>query len=274
MIDFLTTWGALIIALVALVQPWARAFWRYLIWKPKLVPHPTGSIEIGFGGFGPTVGLIGTLECRRRQTFVRSMDLRLVRVKDRSSHEFSWGIFRPLTMGATQEGVQLCSGFLVRPEEPYRYNIQFWEGSFQKDLRPRLEALRQAWQSRVQERYGSDLQAMASGSDAAPTQEEIRRQIEVLYNEFSHSELHLTTYQFLHRMCYWEPGVYQVELEAATSHPDAVHSVSWTFTLEEEAAENLRINVLKILQEVCGQPIGQFNFVYLPYEDQRGQPKS
>jgi hypothetical protein len=269
--DFLKTWGALIIALVALLQPWLRAFWRRFIWKPKLVPHPAGSIEVGFSGFGPTIALIGTLEGRRRQVFIRSMDLELVRAKDKSVHNLSWGIFRSLTLGSTQEGFQLSSGFLVRPEEPYRYNIQFWEGEFQKELRPKLEALRRAWQESVLQAYGDALQAAATGLESAPSQPELRRQIEDHYRGFSQQNLHVTTYQAVQRMCYWEPGDYKIKLQVATAHPDAVHSVTWAFALDEDAVNNLRFNILKILQEVCTQPIGQYNFVYLPYLSSPGE---
>lgn len=271
--EFLRTWGALSIALLALVQPWVRALWRHFIWKPELIAHPAGTIEIGFSDLGPTIGLVGTVECRRRQTFVRSMDVRLIRRKDSLTHNFYWGIFRPLTLGGTQEGLQLSSGFLARPEEPYRYNIQFWEGNLQRELRPRLEALRQAWQDRVLERFGEDLQAVASGAAPAPAQTELRRQIEDLYREFSQEELHVRTYHALQRLCYWEPGDYTIELRVATVHPEAVHADSWEFTLEEGAVENLRLNIVKILQATCNQPIGQYNFIYLTYDGKRDPPR-
>lgn len=272
--EFLRTWGALIIALVALVQPWLRALWRRFIWKPKLIPHSAGRIEIGFSDLGPTIGLVGTLECRRRQTFVQSMEVLLIRSKDSLTHNFYWGIFRPLSLGATQEGLQLSSGFLARPEEPYRYNIQFWEGDLQRELRPKLEALRQAWQNRVLKRFGEDLGAVASGAAPAPAQAELRRQIEELYREFSQEDLHVRTYHALQRLCYWEPGDYTVDLRVATAHPKAVHTDSWTFTLDEEAVENLRLNIVKVIQSTCNQPIGQYSFIYLPYERSQEPPRA
>lgn len=264
--EFLRTWGALIIALVALVQPWLRAAWRHLIWKPKLIPHPAGTIEFGFSSLGPTLGLLGTLECRRRQTFVRSMDVEVVRLKDRSSHRFSWGIFRSLAFGTANQTFELSSGFLARPEEPYRYNVQFWERTFQNELRPKLEALRQVWQERVLQQFGEDLQAVASGSAAAPAAAELRGKFEELYRQFSREDLHVSTYGSLQRMCYWEPGSYRIELRVATARPDALHTASWEVLLEEKHVESLRSNILKVLQEACNQPYGQFNFAYLPYE--------
>jgi hypothetical protein len=208
---------------------------------------------------------MGTLECRRRQAFVRSMDLRLVRLKDESVHQYSWGIFRSLTFGASHQTFELSSGFVVRPDEPYKYNIQFWEGMFQKDLRPRLEVLRQEWQKIVLDRFGEAFQAAASGAEDAPAPADLRRGVEEVYREFSRGDLHVATYQAMQRMCYWEPGDYMVELKVVTSGPDEVHSARWQFRLEDEAVENLRINIIKILQATCAQPYGQYNFVYLPY---------
>lgn len=266
MAEFLRTWGALIIALVALVQPWLRVAWRHLIWKPKLIPHPAGTIELGFSSLGPTLALLGTLECRRRQTFVRSMDILVVRLKDSSSHRFSWGIFRSLAFGTANQTFELSSGFLARPEEPYRYNIQFWERTFQDEIRPKLEALRQAWQERVVQQLGDDLQTVASGSSAAPEAAELRGKFEKLYRQFSQQGLHVSTYENLQRMCYWEPGSYRIELRVATAQPSAVHTASWELLLEEKHVRSLRSNILKILQEACHQPSGQLSFAYLPYE--------
>ena len=61
MVDFLKIWGTLIIALFALIQPWIRAIWKKLSWQQEVDVFETGSIEIGFSSYGPTVGLQGTL---------------------------------------------------------------------------------------------------------------------------------------------------------------------------------------------------------------------
>ncbi|MCP3959839.1 MAG: hypothetical protein GY719_18480 [bacterium] len=140
-IEFLKTWGALIIAFIALARPWVKSAWRHFYQRPTLFPHPTGTIEIGFGNFGPSIGVMGTLEA----------------------------------------------------------------------------------------------------------------------------------YQTLQRMRYWEAGRYRLELRVSTSHPNAIHSTAWNFELDDSQANNLRLNIIKVLQDLCIQPYGQYNFAYVQYQDETTQ---
>ena len=70
--EFLKGWGSLIIATVALVQPWMIALWKRFVRPGTIDIHETGTIEIGYSSFGPTIGLRGTLReigrasCRER----------------------------------------------------------------------------------------------------------------------------------------------------------------------------------------------------------------
>lgn len=60
------TWTALatVLAFVALIQPWLLGAWRRLYKRGTVDIHETGKIEIGYSGFGATVGIMGTLRAR------------------------------------------------------------------------------------------------------------------------------------------------------------------------------------------------------------------
>lgn len=119
MTDLLRTWGSLIVAVVALAQPWAFAFYRRFFRPGQVDIYETGNIEIGFSGFGPTIGLYGTLRALNRESFARSIDLRLVRLKDRAEHRFSWALLRSEKLSSTSGRdmtFQFCS---TRPDQTH-----------------------------------------------------------------------------------------------------------------------------------------------------------
>src|ERR1700682_1369881 len=91
---FLKGWGSLIVATVALIQPWIIALWRKAFRPGSIDIHETGTIEIGYSSFGPTVGLRGTLRAVHHDQFVRIIDLTVIKEKDAARHFFPWVVFR------------------------------------------------------------------------------------------------------------------------------------------------------------------------------------
>lgn len=57
MAGFLKLWGALIVAFVALAQPWIITLWRHYFRRGQIDIYETGQIELGYAEFGPTIGL-------------------------------------------------------------------------------------------------------------------------------------------------------------------------------------------------------------------------
>ena len=83
---FLKGWGSLIVAAVALVQPWVIGLWKKFFRPGTIDIHETGTIEVGYSGFGPTIGLRGTLRAVHRDQFVRDIQLAVAKLKDDSKH--------------------------------------------------------------------------------------------------------------------------------------------------------------------------------------------
>lgn len=70
--DFLKSWGTLIVAAVALIQPWLIAAWKKFLRRQKIEVYEAGTMEIGFSTFGPTIGLQGAVRAINRDAFVPS----------------------------------------------------------------------------------------------------------------------------------------------------------------------------------------------------------
>lgn len=147
MIDFLKGWGSLIIAGIALIQPWLIATWKRFFRQGEIDIHETGGIELGYNNFGPTIGLNGTLRAANRDQFVRSISLTITKMKDNSRHTFEWGLFRSakLSSSGTQEmSFELPSGFMLTTAQPHRYSIQFYDAMAYAEVRQHLDKLREA----------------------------------------------------------------------------------------------------------------------------------
>ncbi len=147
-----------IIALIALGQPWAYWAWRRLVRRGTIGIFDTGTIEVGYSDYGPTLGLQGTLVSRDRELFVRAISLQIIREADNAQHGFDWAAFRSteiLAARPTERSFQLPAGFLLQPSQPFRYNIFFNDAGFQQEhVRPTLDAL--APRCGMEGRRGSD----------------------------------------------------------------------------------------------------------------------
>jgi hypothetical protein len=96
--EFLKGWGSLIIAAIALAQPWVIGLFKKCFRRKRVEIYETGTIEIGLSTFGPTVGLFGTLNAIHGDAVVRNMTLKVVRLKDKAEQDFSWGFFDPQSL--------------------------------------------------------------------------------------------------------------------------------------------------------------------------------
>lgn len=265
---FLLTWGTLIVAVFALVQPWLVAVWKRLFRRLQVDVYESGAIEVGFSSFGPTIGLYGTLRARHGDAFIRSIELQLIREKDNARHQLRWGVFRSSAFGSQQQRTfQTCVSFLLTKDSATPYDIQFWDLDVQSEQRPLLEALRSAWAEAVMAAGGHQL--LQAGADFAAIADELRQATRQLYGDFSQRQIHIDTFAALQRLCYWEPGWFTLELTVRTARPNGTFPHCLRFQLTAEQVSLLRINPVLVLQEACGQLVGTYNFVYPQYSDRK-----
>ncbi len=145
--EFLSEYGTLIIATIALIQPWIiflyKKFWK----KGKIDVFPTGTIEVGYSIFGPTIGLNGTLRCLNQDMFISSINLQIVKQKDNSIHLFDWGVFRTqkLTHKGESAELELPYGFMLNTLSPKRYNIVFFDMQTKNEMYNIIQGIEIEW---------------------------------------------------------------------------------------------------------------------------------
>ena len=136
---------ATIVAVIALIQPWAIALWKKYYRRGKLEIYQTGNLIIGYGLVGPLISVSGTLRSMNQDLFVERIDLELIKVKDRSRHFFEWGLFLGSDM-VNQDKFEMPSSFMVSTSSPHRFNIQFHDTQVQQEMiQEAINPLQQEW---------------------------------------------------------------------------------------------------------------------------------
>ena len=247
--DFAKSYGALIVAIYAVLQVWLIALWKRFFWVGRLSIFRTGRLEIGFGTLGPTLALNGTLRVERKDLFVSGISLEIVKERDNSKHVFEWTAFRPpqIQIGKS-EGItlELPSGFNVRVDHPHRYNIFFSDRKTQAELENNLLQVRNEWHAFLKSKEDIILHMTKEGLSSALI-------VDTLYDaDFSkNSKAWQQAWELLTRKNYWEEGKYHLKMVVQTSSPDKRFSSEWGFELSDTSFSTLRLNSIPTLREVC-----------------------
>lgn len=262
MMDFLkanATIISLIIAITALVQPWLIALWKRLFHSPKIEIYPSGNLEIGYSDYGPTIGLHGTLRAPRGDVFVKSIRLRVRRVKTNEEHWFVWAVFRsPVIIFNPTESqpMELPASFIVSQTQPYRYNIVFHDPITQNEIRPYLEKLPPLAFS-VSRNHNLDFIRGAGN-------------FQNIYNK-AHDEYAKipeipNAYDSIKMLCYWQPDRYELEMHIDTNKKDSHFMKQLPFQLTDQDVERLRLNAGVMTENpfkiVAGEQFWNYHFAY------------
>jgi hypothetical protein len=264
--EFLKGWGSLIIAAIALVQPWVISIFKKFFRRKRIEIYETGMIEIGLSAFGPTIALLGSLNALHGDAIVRDMTLKVVRLKDKAEHDFSWAFFRPLKFVATgaDPSLQFCSTFVAPSTSPYHFNIIFLDRDLIDEARPLADKLRERWNEFLKAK------GQLADVDTAANVDLVKARIEQIkphaYQDFAKTSEHVNTYTALQQMFYWHPGQYSLQLKIVTVHPDNKFIKKWAFRLTEDDSKLIKLNLMNVLQEICGVTQFPYNFAYVKYE--------
>lgn len=190
--------------------------------------------------------------------FIKSIDLLVIREKDKAQHILKWIAFRPPKIdlaGSQPISMEIPSGFLISPDSPHRFNIIFNDNDHFKEILPIFNEYIAEWYK------VTDKLTKISPSPSGESQ---------IIEEFKKSKIHVDNFVALDRKCYWEPGDYSLTVNVRTSKPDKVFNNNYKFSLTEADSKNLKLNVITILEE----PISRYrriqnypyNFAYSAYK--------
>src|SRR5215217_1191950 len=259
------TW-TLIVAVVALTQPWLISLYKRIVKAGKIDIYETASPEIGFSAFGPTIGLFGTLRSHQRELFIRIVELEVLRIGDPSPRRFDWIAFRSLTtvLGrpTNELEVTLPASFMINPSQPHSYNILFSDPEIRAIIQTVLIPLKEKWAN-----YLISL-AKTKGVLARPSdrqQAELMKIAHEAFTDFASDGAYSEALMSLKALIPWQVGHYAVTIRIETAEPTRVYRKSWYFQLTEADQNNLKLNAEKTLQEVCLETTVPYYFAYPKY---------
>jgi hypothetical protein len=253
--EFFGSFGALILGFLAFAQFWVKIVWEKYCRKGKIEYYETDTIAIGYDHSGPTLYLKGTMRTLNKDVFIRTIDLLVVREKDKAQHIFKWAAFlspRIAVSGSPPAPMEIPSGFLISPNSPHQFNIVFNDRDLFKDISPLLNEYYSEWNKTTGEL--NKIWPPLIGISPTPTQ--VARQLEVIEN-FRNSKIHVDTFTALDRKCYWEPGDYRLTVNVTASKPDIDFTWKYRFSISEADSKNLKLNAVTILE----QPVANYRRV-------------
>ncbi len=246
---FLKTQG---IAIVALLQVWFAWLWKRYAIKGRVENYASGLIEVGYSSFGPTLGVQGTLRALNKDVFVKRIQLRVRKLKNNEEHLFDWVAFRPpkIVLGPSQpQELELPLSFIVTVGQPHRYLIVFNDPQTQGEMRPWLERCREQWNTQVA--------GAAPGEHPSPAPRVL--DVPALAQQYRASQLYINAGDTLARLCYWDPGEY--ELALIVQSDGKPYSQKLRFNLAQQDFETIRLNVIVMLNSFAGAE-GAYHFAY------------
>ena len=257
--------GPWVLGFAALAQVWIIALWkRYR--KGAIQVYESGMIEIGYSTRGPTIGLMGTVHSVHKEVFVQRINVVLTRSSDGATHDLSWRALRPKTSSLVDDhidSVEFPLSFLLKPSDPFRFNILFVEDAFVPALKPVVDPVASEWYEFRRKRIDEIDKAPKSTAHALLSDPAFD---EALYLEYSKNPEVLEAYTALDRSFYWTPGNYRLDFVVECSSPKKDFRKSWSFELTNQDSDRLRLNSVTVLRSVAGFRTS-FNFAYSDYEE-------
>jgi len=229
-----------IIAIIALFQRLPIWLWNRFFRKGKIEIYPTGSVEIGYTEFGPTVTIQGTLRAVNKDIFARNVQLRIRKIKNNEEHKFDWVAFLPrqISVGALKPSyTELPSGFIVQTVQPHQYMIMFADIETQSEMRTYLEHCKQEVSKNVQKMF----------SPLSPTKEFFQGVEEDYPEQYRKSKPYMDAFNKLTRLCYWEQASYELAITVNTNKPNVSFHYSCAFSLDKKDFDSLNLNVITML---------------------------
>ena len=153
--------------------------------------------------------------------------------------------------------VELPYGIMLSTNSPQRINIQFHDLAQQEILSIPYNESRTNWNDfferhfPIQKRTGS---------------QEENLQIFAIYQDFIKTNEQTNVYARFHRELYWEESDYELEMVIETSNPIKQFKSNLKFYLTDAECENLRLNVITLIDSICDQYRFDWNFVYSNYK--------
>lgn len=259
---FLKSWGALIVAFLALIQPWLLASWRRYILKGNIDVHSLPFIELSYTGLGPTIAIYGTFRAIAKDQFINKIDVKITNKKTKEEHLFDWLVFRQTQLQAANVpqltpnvSIDQARSFAVKTSDPKNYEIVLSELSLKDEIQTLLMSIKQQWTHFLIEK----LRNLGDLPSQIKTKEDLSLLISQhgILEEFTSQQTIFDTYSKIDKKNYWQSGDYILDIRIYRPSSNMPIRKRWTFVLTDAEVEMLSGNAAAAIREICEQ-----NYLY------------
>lgn len=262
-----------LLSLVALFRPEWNGFFRK--WLSDIDVQPSGRLEIGYGTFGPSIALQGSLRAIHYDQFISEMIIEVERVQDKQKFHLDWRLFRSPAVSVDliskkEQNIELeiASPFSANIQSYQRFNIMFSDIKTILPLSGEAVQLKENWNNFVASSEGRRLlnTVKKEGNELAALSTIIET-FRLYDNNLEKGNLN-ELYNALTRKMYWEPGTYQMNLSIKYANANTKKCYEGEFDISEVDSRNLRKNVMLLIFSGIGFNF-DFNFAYVELKNFR-----
>ena len=171
---------------------------------------------------------------------------------------------------------------MLLPSQPYRYYILFNDLQVEEEMRSIWQAIESEWSRiRVSDQSQPTINGMRMypiGSSSNETSAESpaggslgslwEDHVVKVLDDFAQTDTFVQAAAKIDRLCYLDPGDYELEMVVRTARPERSFRQAWTFRLSEEDSNGIRQNGVSVLREVCRLP-SHYRTAYADYQPGR-----
>ena len=214
----------------------------------------SGLLEIGFSEFGPTIGLSGSIASVTSNHLISSMNLKVTRLDDEATYDFSWGVFREYNLGNINDAkIDIAYPFNLRSGETRNLNIQFHDIKTKEKIKEPVIKVIDAHRKFV---HDNNIYIDVHNP------EELHKQLEMFKADKSNNDLVVVAYTAITDEFYWKESNYKVELIISTNVKD--FSFVFNFDLAKEESNQLKLNAVTLTENAMQMNAHHF-FVHKPW---------
>jgi hypothetical protein len=247
------------IAVLAFIRPEIAKCVRR--WTNRLGVYPSARVEIGFSGFGPTVGLSGSLVALHNDQLVTDIKVTVTRLRDNATHVFEWVVFRSTNVMVSPDKAEFAptSAFTLKNKESKQVNIQFHDIKTRRRYEGPVLDFRASFQKFVEQQkvvlelLAPDRKAALLSHFQSVSPDVVKNAATCLHNEF-----------------YWETGQYLLSITVMTGGPELKFEFKYDFALTQADVDTLKQNFVTLLRAVTIEPNTAFNFAWPAIEKRSG----
>lgn len=239
----LLTWGTLILASVALIQPWAFNLWNNVYLKGDIVITNTRFVDFESALAGPSITIYGSLLAVDKPVLINHAKVKFscigINGKEHPVRSFNWNMFKSTETVRTAQGItgdktKIVSAFTVKPNQPYSYGILFTDKDVILNLQNDLDTFSNKWRNAMQ-----DVPRPFGPSQGFGLPPQIKQQLDTKFLNLVEGELGSSITRRLQYVNPWQAGKYTMTIEFNSTNPERIFAESWTLDLSEEEVKKI-----------------------------------